>query len=282
MKIVLLLGNDSAPVTWFANHIHKSFPVALAVLEKPLPKEHTESLVAEEKKGLSEKILSYLLFRIRQRKERKREIQRKHFYTEQCNMLYGNEWQQLNPEIKVLECADINSIEVEKMLAELEADVILDHGTSLVKSNIIDQAPLALNLHWGLSPYYRGVDCTIRALLNWDPYNIGVTVHKLAKKIDGGEILAQKRIEIINTDTSETIPLKLTFEGTHELIKILGKIVRKEALSFHSQNEEMGFLCRGIQWNQEQYYWIKNLSKKQMAQILSKPSRKAAPIIELN
>lgn len=282
MKIVLLLGDDSAPVIWFANQVHKRFPVALAVAEKQLPKAHKDPLETAGKRGFFEKLFSYLLFRIKQRNALKLAAQKLLVYEKQCNQLYGNDWQQLNPEIPVLHCTDINSAEVEKKLSELKADLILDHGTSLVKSNILEQAPLALNLHWGLSPYYRGVDCTVRALLNWDPYNIGVTIHKLAKEIDGGDILAQKRIEITPADTADTIPLKLTLAGTEEVIKILNKVSRDETLTFHSQHQEMGFLCRGIQWNQEQYDWAKNLSNKQMAQILSKPSRKAAPIVELN
>lgn len=282
MKIVLLLGDDSAPVIWFANQIHKAYPVALAVVEKQLPKDHTEPLESASKKGFFEKAFSYFLFRIKQRKDQKNAELKHQFYQEQCRLLYGETWQQLDAGIEVFHCTNINSKEVEAKLQEVNADLLLDHGTSLVKSNILDKVPLALNLHWGLSPYYRGVDCTIRALLNWDPYNIGVTIHKLAKKIDGGDILAQKRIVISDKDTAETIPLKLTLEGTAELIKIIGKIDRNEPLIFHSQQEEMGFLCRGIQWNQEQYEWAKNLSNKQMAQILSKPSRKAAPIIELN
>ena len=85
--------------------------------------------------------------------------------------------------------ADNNSTEVARRLTALKPDLILDHGTSIVSDSIIETAPLALNLHWGLSPYYRGTFCTEWALINHDPRNIGVTIHRLAKAVDGGDIL---------------------------------------------------------------------------------------------
>ena len=87
---------------------------------------------------------------------------------------------------------------------------------------------LALNLHWGLSPYYRGTHCTGWALINWDPYNIGVTIHKLTQRIDGGSILAQKRAVIKPGDTVNSINMQLTQLGTELVIKIIDKIVSRK------------------------------------------------------
>ena len=90
------------------------------------------------------------------------------------NKWFSNKWRKLDKTIPYIEVENINSQLVFKILKEINPDLILDHGTSIVKNHILENAKLALNLHWGLSPYYRGTHCTDWALINWDPNNIGV------------------------------------------------------------------------------------------------------------
>lgn len=281
MKIVLLLGAESEPICWFANQIQSTGNVVLAVVEQ---QSSSKNVPLENRKrvGLIEKTLSYLLFKLKQQNQKKLEYEYSSKYKLACEEIFESNFSNLNGSLEVLKCNNINDKEVEEKIKSIQPDLILDHGTSLVKPTILSHAKLALNLHWGLSPYYRGVDCTIRALLNWDPYNIGVTIHKLAVEIDGGDILAQKRVEIKSKDDTERINLKLTKEGTVLCLQIIEKLKNNEELIFKHQIPEFGFLVRGLQWNAEQYEWAKNLSELEMERMLAKPSRKAAPIIELN
>lgn len=281
MRIALLLGVESAPIIWFANQINATGNVVLAIVEKDVPSKESVSL-SSQKLGFVEKTLKYLLFRIQRSKQNQLENQIKNKYLNSCSKIFGSDFDKLATSIPVMYTNNINSKKVELKLKELQPDLILDHGTGLVKPSILSMAKLALNLHWGLSPYYRGVDCTIKALLNWDPHNIGVTIHRLAVEIDGGDIVAQKRIEVLPSDDTEQLNLKLTKEGTILCLKIIDKLKKGEALIFHKQQANNGLLVRSIHWNKEQYDWAKNLSENQMSLMLKKPSRFQAPIIELN
>ena len=75
-----------------------------------------------------------------------------------------------------------------------EPDIILVYGTSILSQEIIDIPKIAcLNLHWGLSPYYKGTHCTDWAIVNEEIDRIGVTVHLLDAGIDSGPIVSQAR-----------------------------------------------------------------------------------------
>ena len=47
-----------------------------------------------------------------------------------------------------------------------------------------------VNLHGGLSPEYRGADCTFWALYNGEPENVGCTLHYINEGIDTGDLIA--------------------------------------------------------------------------------------------
>ena len=196
---------------------------------------------------------------------------------------FEDQWQFINKDIPVLYVDDINSQKVYDRLMYEKPDLILDHGTSIVKNHILEIADLSLNLHWGLSPYYRGIYCTDWALINWDPYNIGVTIHKLSRIIDGGSILAQKRAVIKPDDTVPSINMQLTKLGTDLIIRIIKKIERGESLQFYKQDLSAGYLTRNIQWSYLMQKQIDNIMKDNLLDsMLKNPSRKQKlPMIDL-
>ncbi|MFP4458160.1 MAG: formyl transferase [Candidatus Zixiibacteriota bacterium] len=205
-------------------------------------------------------------------------------YKDIYDRLFQEKWKELNDRLEVTYVESINSQLVEAKLDQIEPDLLLDHGTSIVKGHILDKAGLALNLHWGLSPYYRGVNCTEWALINRDPYNIGVTIHRLTKDIDGGSIVAQKRIIIQKDDTVESINMRLTKQGTELLIRLIKTYKNQERpLKFHKQDFSLGFLTLSRQWSYHLKREIEYIEKhRQIAKMLKKPARKEKlPIIEL-
>ncbi len=47
----------------------------------------------------------------------------------------------------------------------------------------------AINIHAGVSPYYRGTDCNFWALYDDNPHLVGTTIHLLSKGLDSGPML---------------------------------------------------------------------------------------------
>ena len=69
-----------------------------------------------------------------------------------------------------------------------------------------------LNIHPSLLPEYRGAAPIQRALLDGRNYT-GVTVFRLAKAMDAGDILAQRRVEILPTDNASDLYTRLSATG---------------------------------------------------------------------
>jgi methionyl-tRNA formyltransferase len=98
----------------------------------------------------------------------------------------------------------VNTPEWRYRIREMKPDLILSvyyrHMIGLV---ILDIPPLgAFNMHGSLLPKYRG-----RAPINWAVLHgeprIGMTLHRMVKRADAGDIIDQEGIDISPTDTAE-------------------------------------------------------------------------------
>lgn len=273
IKIICMMRINPAQI-YFLNSINEKYKISLAILESPATRiDLINKVKAKGALGSLEDITNRLLTAS---KKRRRNI---HDY----NKYFGDKWKLINKNIPLLTARDINSTDVYELLSKEKPGLILNHGTSLVKDHILKTSPLALNLHWGLSPYYRGSYCTEWALLNWDPYNIGVTIHKLTKEIDGGDILAQKRATLMPGDTAHSINMQLTKLGVELIIKAIARIETGQELNFKKQDYSLGIMTRVKQWDR---YLLKQVEKIEnndlIKTILEKPARKQKlPIVGL-
>jgi methionyl-tRNA formyltransferase len=269
MKIVCLIA--PAPHTiHFVNRIHDRFPVALVVLEEARdgrdPMVRKLIRVASPRTGLA-------AIRDRLRSGERHRLNRD---------ILGSSSAALNPEIELMRVSSVNAPEVQARLSAERPDVIVDHGTSIVREPVIATAAAALNLHWGLSPYYRGVRCTEWALINWDPFNIGVTIHELTLNIDGGPIWAQERAEIAPSDVVHSVNMQLTRRGTGLAIRAIESIAAGKPTPPQPQRREIGYLTLSRQWTPQLSSQIRHIERNGLiARMLKNPARAALPIVEL-
>src|SRR6185437_7797694 len=71
------------------------------------------------------------------------------------------------------------------------------YGTVLVSSRVLSLAKvIALNMHTGISPYYRGADCAFWPLYNGELEMVGATVHECTRDIDGGRIFGTAKAHL--------------------------------------------------------------------------------------
>ena len=156
----------------------------------------------------------------------------------------------------------VKSFDVEKIKA-MQPDVILVYGTSILPQEIIDIPKVAcLNLHWGLSPYYKGTHCTDWAILNDEIHKIGVTVHLLDAGIDSGPIVSQARPRLEHDDCPFSIDMKLSLLGTELMIKATQFLVDGYTLLVKEQDASVGKTYYGKDWNK--------LDKRQLSQKLTR------------
>jgi len=100
----------------------------------------------------------------------------------------------------------INHPEVVALARRLQPDLIAVFGTSLIRGELLREGRLGIvNLHGGLSPEYRGADCTFWALHNREPHKVGCTLHWIDAGIDTGGLIAHVCPEVRAGDDELTL-----------------------------------------------------------------------------
>lgn len=121
-----------------------------------------------------------------------------------------------------LEPDRLNTQETATFLADARVDVLLIYGTNLIKSPLLERfAGRMVNMHLGLSPYYRGTATNFYPLFNEEPEYVGATIHLIDPGIDSGPILAHARPVIEPGDRPHTIGCKAIRAGIDRLIEVL-------------------------------------------------------------
>ena len=87
-----------------------------------------------------------------------------------------------------------NNKHLKQYIKDCEFDIIISHGPERISNEIINMTKFGgINIHWGLSPTYKGTHTVRWPLLHEKPEWIGVTIHKLDKNLDTGPILYQAK-----------------------------------------------------------------------------------------
>jgi methionyl-tRNA formyltransferase len=86
-------------------------------------------------------------------------------------------------------------------MAALRPDVVLVFGTGILREPLVSAfAGRIINIHLGLSPYYRGAGTNFWPLVNREPEYVGATIHYLDAGIDTGPVIAHARPAIAAGD----------------------------------------------------------------------------------
>ncbi len=90
-----------------------------------------------------------------------------------------------------LKMGDLNSLSLDALRPALEADLYVVFGSSYIKGPLGDflVEKKAINIHMGVSPFFRGTACNFWALYDRKPEYVGATIHRLSKGLDSGPIL---------------------------------------------------------------------------------------------
>ncbi len=106
-------------------------------------------------------------------------------------------------------------------LRELEIDLVLVYGTSMIRGAIIDKYKgKMLNVHLGLSPYYRGSGTNYFPFVNNEPEYCGATFMYLDAGVDTGEIIHQIRPCILANDSFHQLSNRFLIKVFKTYVKI--------------------------------------------------------------
>lgn len=135
-----------------------------------------------------------------------------------------------HPEL-VREVPHINHPEVVKLARKLQPDLICVFGTSLIRGDLLKEGRLGIiNLHGGLSPEYRGADCTFWALVNGEPEKVGCTLHYIDAGIDTGRLIAHISPEVREDDGELVLFWRAVQDSAEVYAEAVARLARGEPL----------------------------------------------------
>lgn len=120
---------------------------------------------------------------------------------------YGLDESLIPPE-RVTDVHSVNGDQTITLLQQISPRVIVVNGTRILEEKLLHaNDSIFLNTHVGITPLYRGVHGGYWAQVSGDPEHFGVTVHKIDKGIDTGDIIAQASTSAASADNFSTYPL---------------------------------------------------------------------------
>lgn len=152
---------------------------------------------------------------------------------------------------------EANSTVVYERVQEFAPDMGFVFGASIIRDPLLSLIPSGrfVNMHLGLSPYYRGSGTNFWPFINEELEYVGATLLHIDAGIDTGDIITHARPTIERGDTVHTVGNKTIIAGTEGLMKCLTKIRDGEELP------------RTKQWEvpNEHYYKNKDFTDESVA-----------------
>tara|TARA_Y100000748_G_C15496178_1_gene488292 strand:+ start:253 stop:1074 length:822 start_codon:yes stop_codon:yes gene_type:complete len=214
-KIIIITGNETRHV-YFRKFIsnHPQIKVLLSLCEG------TElSLEKRVKNNQESSLLEY------QHVEARTQSEEDFFRSSIENMVDKS-----NP--KFIQKGSINDEEVVEEILAINPDLLVCYGSSLVKSKLLEVFDgNFLNVHLGLSPYYRGSGTNIWPMINNELDMVGVTFMFIDSGIDTGKIIHQIRADIFLGDSPHSIGNRLIKKMSDRYAQLIINFERLEAMN---------------------------------------------------
>ena len=141
------------------------------------------------------------------------------------SQLFGNSYvnnKKKNIKILPMLSGDLKQCSINLLSDFLKSDVYVVFGSSYIKGELVDflVKQKTINIHAGVSPYYRGTDCNFWALYDDNPHLVGTTIHLLSKGLDSGPILYHAMSNLKTNHFEYTMStVKSAFHSIAERIK---------------------------------------------------------------
>jgi len=153
-----------------------------------------------------------------------------------------------------LEVPHINHPDVVALADRLQPDVIAVFGTSLIRGSLLNRGRLGIfNLHGGLSPRYRGADCTFWALYNGEPDQVGCTLHRIDSGIDTGTLIAHISPELREGDDELTLFWRAIRDSADVYAELLDRLECGERLGQAQAEKGRLYQVKQRGWREERW-----------------------------
>ena len=146
-------------------------------------------------------------------------------------------------------------------IKKLKPDIVIvvAYG-QIIPTNLLNlENILFLNIHASLLPKWRGAAPIQRAILNLDQES-GVSIMKIAPKLDSGPVLIQSKIKISQETNYEKLSDKMSKIGSRLILDAL-ELIKKNKAYFNEQNESEVTYANKIKKIESKIEWNQNADK---------------------
>ena len=120
---------------------------------------------------------------------------------------------------------DINGPATEALLRDAAPDLVVVSGAPLLRSNIYDTPRLgSVNLHFGISPAYRGMHTLLVPWQRRDYEHLGATLHRIDDGVDTGPVLFRAYPDLHPADSLVAIEAKIVRQVSGALCRFLATV----------------------------------------------------------
>ena len=178
----------------------------------------------------------------------------RHF--DERNIVEKREYGELNSEDTFSGCEvhyvkpdALNSEQVVNLVRTFRPDMAFIFGCSLIKNDLFQALPHnKINLHLGLSPWYRGASTLFWPFYFLQPQYAGVTFHQITEKPDAGELIHQECPELFAQDGIHDVGARCVVNAADTARKLCRKFVMDG--EFHGQIQK----TTGRVWRGKDFY----------------------------
>jgi methionyl-tRNA formyltransferase len=120
--------------------------------------------------------------------------------------------------VPYIPCQNVNEKSFIDSISKHNADILVSMSfNQILKTDILELSPLGfINCHAGSLPFYRGRNPLNWALINGES-SFGITVHFIDEGIDTGDIIAQKKYPITDSDNYASL-LEMAIDECAEVL----------------------------------------------------------------
>ena len=136
-----------------------------------------------------------------------------------------------------IKSGDLNQLNNIQLRDAISSDLYIVFGASYIKGWLVDflVENRAINIHMGLSPYYRGSSCNFWAMYDNNPGYVGATIHLLSKGLDSGNMLFHCVPKPIRGDTPYDFTMRAVLVAQTGLLE---KVRKNEIFSMESVTQD--------------------------------------------
>ena len=126
-----------------------------------------------------------------------------------------------NVKTLAIKSGELNLLKEFQLQDALLSDIYIVFGASYIKGWLISFLieNRAINIHMGLSPYYRGSSCNFWAMYDNNPGHVGATIHYLSKGLDSGDILFHCVPKMTRGDSPFDFTMRSVLAAQESLVK---------------------------------------------------------------